>query len=47
MTVCKQTEKKHDGFKASAQQPKDQSHCNFNNDYYGDKVCHDPSNQKK
>ncbi len=47
MTTSKQTKKKQDGFSASAQQTKGQSDCNFDNDYYGDKVCHGRSSRKK
>ncbi len=47
MNVSKQLENKQDSFDVSVKQSKKQNDCNFNDDYYGDRVCLAPSNQKK
>ncbi|WP_252177615.1 hypothetical protein [Endozoicomonas sp. 4G] len=47
MNTTKQTEKKQDSTNTPTQQSNKQSDCNFSNDYYGDKVCRTPVNQKK
>lgn len=47
MNESKQAERNQDSLNISFKQSKKQSDCNFNNDYYGDRVCLAPSNQKK
>ncbi|WP_257280296.1 hypothetical protein [Endozoicomonas sp. ISHI1] len=47
MNASSQIEKKQDSFNVPAQQSNKQSDCNFNNDYYGDRVCRVPSNPKE
>lgn len=47
MNTTKQTEKQQDSSNVRTQQSNKQSDCNFSDDYYGDKVCRPPLNQKK